>query len=88
MLRAAILSIGDELILGDKGDANAPWLTRRLAAEGVQTMEQRTVPDDRALIAQAVRELAGRFDVLLITGGLGPTPDDLTRDALGDVLTP
>ncbi|MHC4106945.1 MAG: molybdopterin-binding protein, partial [Planctomycetota bacterium] len=49
-MRAAILSIGDELILGDKGDANAPWLTRRLAAEGVQTMEQRTVPDDRALI--------------------------------------
>lgn len=88
VLRAAILSIGDELILGDKRDANAPWLTRRLAAEGVQTMEQRTVPDDRALIAKAVRELAGRFDVLLITGGLGPTPDDLTRDALGDVLTP
>ena len=83
---AAILSIGDELFGDGAVDSNPPWLTDRLAARGVATVERRLVPDDRAAIARAVRELATRCDVLIMTGGLGPTPDDLTPEALRDVL--
>ncbi|MHC4415439.1 MAG: CinA family nicotinamide mononucleotide deamidase-related protein [Planctomycetota bacterium] len=87
-MQAGILSIGDELILGQAADTNPLWLADRLASRAVTTVERRAVPDDRRAIARAIRELAGCCDVLVITGGLGPTPDDLTRVALGDVLTP
>ncbi len=83
---AAILSIGDELFGDGAVDSNPPWLAERLAARGVVTIETRLVPDDRAGIARSVRELATRCDFLITTGGLGPTPDDLTREALRDVL--
>jgi nicotinamide-nucleotide amidase len=84
--RAAILSIGDELALGQNVDTNSQWLAAELAARAVHTIEHRTVADDRAAIAAAVRELAARVDALVLTGGLGPTEDDLTRAALADAL--
>ncbi|MHC5022628.1 MAG: CinA family nicotinamide mononucleotide deamidase-related protein [Planctomycetota bacterium] len=87
-MRAAILTIGDELTLGQTLDAHGQWLSQRLASLGHLTVEHRTVPDDRPAIARAVRDLAAARDVLLITGGLGPTDDDLTRAALGDVTDP
>ena len=87
-MRAAILSIGDELITGGTVDRNARWLADRLAGRAVVTVETRVVPDDQAAIAGAVRGLAAHADVLLVTGGLGPTADDRTRAALGEALTP
>ncbi|MCH6551875.1 MAG: hypothetical protein IH804_07670 [Planctomycetes bacterium] len=87
-MKAAILSIGDELTLGQCVDTNSAWLAGRLLQVGVETIEHCTVTDDRAAIARAIGDLASRVDVLLLTGGLGPTPDDLTREALGDVVTP
>ncbi len=87
-MRAAILSIGDELISGQTLDGNARWLAGQLAERAVTTVEFRIVADDRAAIGTAIGELARRADVLLVTGGIGPTADDLTRQALGDVLTP
>ena len=87
-MRAAILSIGDELTLGQCVDTNSAWLAERLLARSIETVEHRTVPDDRDAIAAAVVRLVERCDLLVITGGLGPTDDDLTRQALGDVLTP
>lgn len=87
-MNAAIVSIGDELTLGESPDGNAGWLAGRLGALGVETREIRVVPDDRAAIAGALRELAGRFDLVVATGGIGPTRDDLTREALGDVVAP
>jgi nicotinamide-nucleotide amidase len=87
-VRACILSVGDELILGQCVDTNAAWLSGQLADASVPTVEHRTVPDDRAAIAGAIEDLARRGELLLVTGGLGPTDDDLTRDALGDVLDP
>jgi len=87
-MRAAILAVGDELTLGQKTDTNSAWLAERLMAAGILTIEHRTLPDDRGAIAVAVAELAARSDLLLVTGGLGPTDDDLTRVALGDVLAP
>jgi nicotinamide-nucleotide amidase len=84
----AILSIGDELTLGQTLDTNSQWLSSTLADHGVLVNEHRTLGDDRAGIAAAIRELVNEHGILVITGGLGPTEDDLTRDALGDVATP
>jgi nicotinamide-nucleotide amidase len=83
-MRAATLSIGDELALGQIDDTNARWLADRLAELGLYRDEHRTVADDVDAIERAMRELAagGPRDVLVVTGGLGPTADDLTRDAL------
>jgi nicotinamide-nucleotide amidase len=85
---AAILSIGDELMLGQSIDTNSAWLSARLAELGVACREHRTVGDDRGLIAASMRSLREGSDLLLVTGGLGPTADDLTRFALGDVVDP
>ncbi|MCZ6612470.1 MAG: CinA family nicotinamide mononucleotide deamidase-related protein [Planctomycetota bacterium] len=87
-MRAAILSIGDELVAAGTIDSNSEWLAGQLASRAATTVQRRVVGDDRASIARAVGELAGVCEVLLVTGGLGPTPDDLTRAALGDVLAP
>jgi len=87
-MQAATLSIGDELVLGQIRDSNARWLAGALLHVGVTPAEHRAVRDDRQVLAATIRELAERYDVVLMTGGLGPTEDDLTRDALADVFTP
>jgi nicotinamide-nucleotide amidase len=81
-----ILSIGDELTAGERVDTNSAWISARAGSVGVRVGEHRTLGDDRPGIARAIRELADACDVLVITGGLGPTLDDLTRQALADVL--
>lgn len=81
---AAIISAGDELTLGQKLDTNSKWLSERLVDLGIMPIEHVTVPDDRVAHAQAFSRLAGRADLILCTGGLGPTADDLTRHALAD----
>ena len=83
--RAAILSVGDELVLGTTLDTNSRTLSAALREAGLDVVEHRTVADDRAAIAAAMRALASSVDVLVSTGGLGPTDDDLTRDALNDL---
>ena len=87
-MHAAILAIGDELSLGEKTDTNSAWLSAQLRERSITVREHRTVSDDRAAIAAAVRDLSGANDLLFVTGGLGPTQDDLTREALGDALDP
>ena len=79
---AALCSIGDELLLGQIVDSNAAWLAARLTGLGIEPVEHRTVGDDAQRIAEALRALARRCDVLIVTGGLGPTEDDVTRHAL------
>src|SRR5687767_12534199 len=85
-MRAIILSVGDELVLGQTVDTNSAWLSQQLAAVGFAVAAHVTVADDQRAIEQAVEEAVGRCDVLLISGGLGPTHDDLTRQALAAVL--
>lgn len=79
---AAILAVGDELVLGEKLDTNSHWLADRLGEAGLVVLQHRTVGDDAASIARSIHHLAAEHDVLLIGGGLGPTADDLTRHAL------
>ncbi len=84
--RAAILSIGDELVRGQIVDTNSKWLSARLMDLGIEPVEHVTIPDDRAVHADTLRRLSGVAPLIISTGGLGPTADDLTRDALCDVL--
>lgn len=86
MTQAIILSIGDELVLGQTVDTNSAWLSRELSAIGLRVAAHATVPDDQPAIEEAIRSAADGCDVLLISGGLGPTEDDLTRQALAAVL--
>jgi nicotinamide-nucleotide amidase len=82
MATAAILTIGNELVSGDVPNTNGSWLARRLAPLGVAVRLIAAVPDEIEPIAEFVRAEAPRVDFLLVTGGLGGTPDDLTREAL------
>jgi nicotinamide-nucleotide amidase len=84
--RAAVLSVGDELVLGATLDTNSRTVSEALRAAGLDVVEHRTVADDRAAIERAMAELASRAAVLVVTGGLGPTDDDLTRDALNALV--
>lgn len=83
---AILLSIGDELTLGQTVDTNAAWLSARLSSLGIGCAEHRTVPDDLDQIAETIQQCAGLAQVLIITGGLGPTDDDLTRPALAKAM--
>jgi nicotinamide-nucleotide amidase len=85
-MNAIVLSIGDELALGQTVDTNSAWLSARLAAVGCAVSTHVTVPDDQRGIEQAMRDAIPRCNFLLISGGLGPTEDDLTRQALAIVL--
>src|SRR3954468_1933133 len=85
-MRAIILSIGDELALGQTIDTNSAWLSQELAAVGCAVAAHITVPDDQRAIEQAIEESVGRCDVLICSGGIGPTDDDLTRQALAAVM--
>jgi len=84
MQRAAILAIGTELTLGQTVDTNTAWLAGQLAAIGIRAARHLTVADERTDIRDALLEAAGSFDLLLASGGLGPTADDLTRHALAE----
>src|SRR5438270_21412 len=85
-MNAIILSIGDELVLGQTIDTNSAWLSQQLAAVGVEVLAHATVPDHQSSIEQAIRESRERCDALIISGGIGPTEDDLTRQALAAVM--
>src|SRR5581483_12196859 len=79
---AAILTIGNELVSGDVQNTNASWLARRLEQLGVKVVLTAAVPDEIDRIVAFVRREAPLADHVVVTGGLGGTPDDLTREAL------
>lgn len=81
-MHAAILTIGNELVSGDVPNSNAGWLARRLEALGVRVVLTAAVPDDLDRIVTFVRREAPLVDHLVVTGGLGGTPDDITREAV------
>jgi nicotinamide-nucleotide amidase len=83
-MRVELLTIGDELLLGDTINGNAAWLGQRLAEIGVDVTRSVVVGDALDVIIEAVEEALGRSDAVITTGGLGPTYDDLTRDALAE----
>ena len=83
-MKAVILTIGDEILLGQILDTNSRYMARELAALGAQTVEMRSVADEKDAIWHAVDEALRRADAVFVTGGLGPTKDDLTKKVLAD----
>jgi len=81
---AEILTIGTEILLGDLVDTNSAYLGGRLASLGVSIYRHTTVGDNSERITAALREAASRTDLVITTGGLGPTSDDLTNQCLGE----
>lgn len=80
--RAAVLSVGSELLLGDLTDTNATWISRRLKEQGVEVVHHLAVRDELEEFVAALRWLAERVHLVIVGGGLGPTSDDLTREAV------
>lgn len=85
-MRAEIIAVGTELLLGQIVDTNAAYLARQLAELGIDVYFKQTVGDNTARVQDAVRLALARADVVLMTGGLGPTEDDLTVAAVAEVV--
>ena len=83
---AELLAVGTELLLGEIVDTNSAWLAQQLADRSVDVFWSQRVGDNRARIGQALRQALARSDLVVVCGGLGPTDDDLTREAIADVL--
>ncbi|WP_267639289.1 competence/damage-inducible protein A [Haloarchaeobius amylolyticus] len=81
-MQAAVVTVGDELLSGDTENTNATWLCRELTDRGVDVQRVFTIPDDVGDIAQVVNESRAKYDAVLVTGGLGPTHDDLTMEGV------
>ena len=81
-MRAAILTIGNEIVSGDVPNSNASWIAKQLEPLGVKVVLTAAVPDVEERIVEFVRREAPRVDHLFVTGGLGGTPDDITREAI------
>lgn len=86
MLEAEVVSVGDELTSGQRLDTNSQWLSQRLGEIGIRTIRHTTVGDDLQANIEAFRQAAGRARFVIISGGLGPTLDDLTREAMADAF--
>ena len=85
-MRAFVIAIGDELISGATIDTNSAWISSRLLAGGVGTVAHVTVPDELNAIREALVGAANRADLVIVSGGLGPTADDLTREGLAAAM--
>ena len=83
---AALVAVGNELLYGETVDTNAAWLARSLAALGISVVHKETVGDVPEEIRRAVRSGMERADLVVVCGGLGPTPDDLTKAAVAELL--
>ena len=79
-----ILSIGTELLLGNIANTNAKWISEELSSLGLNHFRQSTVGDNLERIGSLVQEISSRSNLLITTGGLGPTPDDLTTEAIAN----
>jgi nicotinamide-nucleotide amidase len=85
-MNAEIIAVGSEMLTPQKLDTNSLWLTDRLNDLGVEVTQKTVVGDDRARLAAAIRQALDRVPILLVCGGLGPTEDDVTREAAAQAL--
>jgi nicotinamide-nucleotide amidase len=85
-MRCDVLCIGTELLLGQITDTNSAWLGEQLALAGIDSYEHRHVGDNLGRMVEAIEDMLADTDALIICGGLGPTPDDVTREALAKVM--
>src|SRR5436190_12584508 len=86
MLTAEIIAIGSELLAPDRTDTNSLWLTEKLNSIGIEVKLKTIVGDDDARLEEAIRDAVRRSRVVITTGGLGPTEDDVTRKVAARAL--
>ena len=85
-MEVALITVGDELLSGDTVNTNANWLATQLTDRGVTVSRVLSLPDDRETIAAHVDEYSALFDRVIVTGGIGGTPDDVTMEAVADAF--
>src|SRR5436305_14896178 len=85
-VRCEVVAVGTELLLGQIVDTNSAWIGEHLALIGVDSHFQTKVGDNQARIVLAIREALARSDAVVVCGGLGPTQDDITRDAIAEIM--
>ena len=83
-MKAAIVTIGDEILIGQIVDTNSSYIAKALDKIGIETHEMVSISDDKTHILQTFRKLQNRVQVVIITGGLGPTKDDITKKTFCD----
>ena len=85
-MRCEIIAVGTELLLGQIVDTNSSWIGERLALAGIDSHFQVKVGDNQVRIVETIRHALSRSDAVILCGGLGPTQDDVTREAIADVM--
>jgi nicotinamide-nucleotide amidase len=85
-MRCDLLAVGTELLLGQIVDTNSAWLGEQLAANGIDSLVQVKIGDNRRRIANQLTAMLAEADAVIVCGGLGPTHDDVTREAIADVM--
>ncbi|HLN17530.1 MAG TPA: competence/damage-inducible protein A [Acidimicrobiales bacterium] len=85
-MRVEIVAVGTELLLGQIADTNSAWMGEQLAAAGIDSHFHQAVGDNQARIVLALRTALARGDAVIVCGGLGPTQDDITREAIAEVM--
>src|SRR5437899_10445744 len=85
-MRCEVVAVGTELLLGQIVDTNSAWIGEQLALAGIDSYFQTKVGDNHARIVSALRVALERSDAVIVCGGLGPTQDDITREAIAEVM--
>jgi len=85
-MKAEIIAIGSELLLGQIVDTNSSYIAKRLAENGIELVQTTTVGDDLQRMKEVIKEAINRSQIVITTGGIGPTEDDLTREAIAEVF--
>jgi nicotinamide-nucleotide amidase len=85
-MRCEVVAVGTELLLGQIVDTNSAWIGEQLALRGIEHLRQTKVGDNRDRIVAVLREALDRADAVIVCGGLGPTQDDITREAIAEVM--
>ena len=82
----SIITIGDEILFGHILDTNSKWLSQELNKVGVKILEKKSIGDDYDQINDSVKNSLSNYDITILTGGLGPTNDDITKNCLIEIL--
>jgi nicotinamide-nucleotide amidase len=85
-VRCEVVAVGTELLLGQIVDTNSSWMGQQLALRGIEHLRQTKVGDNQGRIVEVLRDALGRADAIIVCGGLGPTQDDITREAIAEVM--
>ncbi|VAW26933.1 ADP-ribose pyrophosphatase of COG1058 family / Nicotinamide-nucleotide amidase, partial [hydrothermal vent metagenome] len=78
-MNAEIITIGDEILIGQILDSNSKWIASELNKIGISVYQITSIQDDKKHILKALKEAEGNVDIIIVTGGLGPTKDDITK---------